>query len=146
MCRFSETELYCVNTKIFRIFELIQLLIGISIRRNFPAMGTAGLALSLVKGHNLLPVPPAIIMEMILADIMASPLSIHLFSLKIHSVIINFFIVMFFLNKFGFQMCKFDFFCEPDFNEPQRSILPMFWWNSDQNEIIENFTSKYSNI
>ena len=36
-----------------RLFE-----IGTSMRRNFPATGTAGLARSLVSGHNRVPCPP----------------------------------------------------------------------------------------
>lgn len=40
------------------MFELMQLLIGISIRRYLPAKGTAGLALILVRGYSLVPAPP----------------------------------------------------------------------------------------
>jgi hypothetical protein len=36
----------------------MQLLIGISTRRYFPAMGTAGFDLLDVKGYNLVPAPP----------------------------------------------------------------------------------------
>ncbi len=37
---------------------LMQLLMGTSIRRYAPPMGTAGLALCLVRGYSLLPAPP----------------------------------------------------------------------------------------
>ena len=37
---------------------LMQLLMGTSIRRYAPPMGTAGLALCLVSGYSLLPAPP----------------------------------------------------------------------------------------
>ena len=37
---------------------LMQLLIGTSIRRYAPPIGTAGFARCLVRGYNLLPAPP----------------------------------------------------------------------------------------
>ena len=37
--------------------ELMQLLMGMSMRRYFPAMGTAGLARSLVSGYRRVPCP-----------------------------------------------------------------------------------------
>jgi hypothetical protein len=40
------------------ISALIQLEIGISTKRYFPAIGTAGLDLSFVRGYNLDPCPP----------------------------------------------------------------------------------------
>ncbi len=40
------------------IFELIQLLIGISTKRYLPAIGTAGFERAAVKGYNLDPAPP----------------------------------------------------------------------------------------
>ena len=40
------------------MLELMQLLIGISIKRYFPARGTAGFALNLVKGYRRVPAPP----------------------------------------------------------------------------------------
>jgi hypothetical protein len=44
-----------------RIPEFIQLLIGISTSRYLPPSGTAGLALSLVRGKSLVPAPPPMI-------------------------------------------------------------------------------------
>src|SRR5450759_4888578 len=43
------------------MLELIQLLMGMSIRRYLPAIGTAGLERSLVSGYSRLPFPPPII-------------------------------------------------------------------------------------
>jgi hypothetical protein len=40
------------------MFELIQLLIGISTNRYLPAIGTAGLERLAVSGYNLVPAPP----------------------------------------------------------------------------------------
>ena len=48
----------CVNTNIRLILELIQLEIGISTKRYFPAIGTAGFDLIFVSGYNLDPCPP----------------------------------------------------------------------------------------
>jgi hypothetical protein len=58
MCLFSEAELNCVNTKMRLMFELIQLLIGISTNRYLPAIGTAGFERLAVNGYNLVPAPP----------------------------------------------------------------------------------------
>jgi hypothetical protein len=41
-CLFRLSELYCVSTKMRRTSELMQLLMGMSISRYLPAMGTAG--------------------------------------------------------------------------------------------------------
>src|SRR5438270_12810104 len=46
-----------------RRFELMQLEIGISTNRYFPASGTAGLERSLVSGNRRLPCPPPIMTE-----------------------------------------------------------------------------------
>src|SRR5437764_2842528 len=46
-----------------RKLELIQLEIGISTNRYFPASGTAGLERSLVSGNRRLPCPPPIMTE-----------------------------------------------------------------------------------
>jgi hypothetical protein len=54
----QETELNCVNTAILYIPELMQLLIGISIRRYCPAIGTAGFASIVVRGKRRVPLPP----------------------------------------------------------------------------------------
>ena len=43
--------------------ELMQLEIGISTKRYFPAIGTAGFERFSVKGYNLEPCPPPKIME-----------------------------------------------------------------------------------
>ena len=58
MCLFNEAELNCVNTNIRLMLLLIQLLIGISTNRYFPAMGTAGFDRLAVSGYNLDPAPP----------------------------------------------------------------------------------------
>ena len=42
MCRLSDAELNCVSTKIRRMSACRQLLIGTSIRRYLPPIGTAG--------------------------------------------------------------------------------------------------------
>ena len=63
MCLFKDAELNCVNTYIRLISELIQFEIGISTKRYFPAIGTAGLDLSAVKGYNRDPWPPPKIIE-----------------------------------------------------------------------------------
>src|SRR6478672_4041818 len=62
MCWFNEAELNCVNTNILVMFELIQFEIGISTKRYFPAMGTAGFERLSVNGDNLEPCPPPRIM------------------------------------------------------------------------------------
>src|SRR6266446_925788 len=46
-----------------RRFELMQLEIGMSTSRYFPASGTAGLERSLVSGNRRLPCPPPMITE-----------------------------------------------------------------------------------
>jgi hypothetical protein len=58
MCLFNEAELNCVKTYILPTFEFRQLEIGISTRRYFPAMGTAGLLLVDVNGDKRVPAPP----------------------------------------------------------------------------------------
>src|SRR5262245_35714866 len=52
------SELNCVNTKIRRSSELRQLLIGMSISRYLPPMGTAGLLRCSVSGASREPRPP----------------------------------------------------------------------------------------
>jgi len=54
----SEVLLNCVSTYIWRRPELMQLEMGISTMRYFPARGTAGLDRSLVRGKRRLPAPP----------------------------------------------------------------------------------------
>src|SRR5262245_44254692 len=61
MWRWSEPLLNCVSRKMRRRSELMQLLIGMSTRRYFPASGTAGLARSLVSGKSRVPAPPPMI-------------------------------------------------------------------------------------
>jgi len=58
MCLFKDAELNCVKTKILLMFELMQLLIGISTKRYLPAIGTAGFERAAVNGYNLVPAPP----------------------------------------------------------------------------------------
>ena len=58
MCLFNEAELYIVNTNMRVMPEFRQLEIGISTRRYFPAIGTAGLERVAVRGNNLVPAPP----------------------------------------------------------------------------------------
>ena len=43
------------------MLELMQLLIGMSIRRYFPPIGTAGLARTFVSGKRRVPCPPPMI-------------------------------------------------------------------------------------
>ena len=59
MCLFNESDLYWVKTFILKNPELIKLFNTKSIILYLPPNGTAGLALSLVKGKSLLPSPPA---------------------------------------------------------------------------------------
>src|SRR5688572_18313476 len=61
MWRWSETELNCVRIATRKIPELMQLLMGMSIRRYFPAIGTAGFERILVNGCKRVPLPPPII-------------------------------------------------------------------------------------
>ena len=61
--------MYCVNTNILLIFELIQFEIGISTRRYFPAIGTAGFERLAVRGYSLVPAPPPRITAKIDLDI-----------------------------------------------------------------------------
>src|SRR5688500_17798600 len=56
-------ELYCVTTKIWFSPELMQLEIGTSTSRYFPASGTAGLARWAVSGKSRVPAPPPRITE-----------------------------------------------------------------------------------
>src|SRR3990172_3065598 len=58
MCLFRLSELYCVSTKMRRRPELMQLLMGMSMMRYFPAMGTAGFDRSCVRGKSRVPRPP----------------------------------------------------------------------------------------
>jgi hypothetical protein len=50
ICAFKEAELNCVNTYILLMSELMQLEMGMSTNLYLPAIGTAGLDLSFVKG------------------------------------------------------------------------------------------------
>lgn len=76
MCLFKEAELNCVNTYILFMSELMQFEIGISTNLYFPAIGTAGLERSLVKGYNLEPCPPPNIIASTLLLIMVIGLMI----------------------------------------------------------------------
>jgi hypothetical protein len=58
MCLFKEAELNWVKTNILLIVLFIQLLMGISTKRYFPAIGTAGFDLDAVSGYKRLPAPP----------------------------------------------------------------------------------------
>src|SRR6266705_4667785 len=58
MCRFSEAELYCVNTNMRITSELMQFEIGTSTRRYLPPSGTAGFDRCAVSGNRRLPAPP----------------------------------------------------------------------------------------
>src|SRR5687767_11956328 len=58
MCRFSEAELYCVNTNVRRMSEFMQFESAISTRRYLPPSGTAGLERCCVSGKRRLPAPP----------------------------------------------------------------------------------------
>ena len=64
MCRCRLTELNWVSTKIRFSPELMQLEMGMSISRYFPAIGTAGLLRDLVSGNKRVPRPPPRINEM----------------------------------------------------------------------------------
>ena len=59
MCCCSSLAKYCAITKICRKSELIELEIGISIRRYFPPKQTAGLEWWIVSGWSRVPCPPA---------------------------------------------------------------------------------------
>src|SRR5260221_9207115 len=58
MCLFRLSELNCVSTNIRRNPEFRQLLMGMSISRYLPAMGTAGLERWTVSGNRREPRPP----------------------------------------------------------------------------------------
>src|ERR1044072_6942649 len=58
MCRFSDAELNCVRTKIRRMSACRQLLIGMSMSRYCPPIGTAGLDRWNVSGNRRDPCPP----------------------------------------------------------------------------------------
>ena len=58
MCRLSEAELNCVSTKIRRISACRQLLMGMSMRRYLPPIGTAGFERCSVSGNSRVPWPP----------------------------------------------------------------------------------------
>jgi hypothetical protein len=50
MCLFNDAELNCVNTNIRLMPQLMQFEMGISTRRYFPAIGTAGFERLAVRG------------------------------------------------------------------------------------------------
>src|SRR5512135_2692107 len=58
MWRCRLTELNWVRTRIWFSPEWRQLAMGMSIRRYFPAIGTAGLLRDLVSGYSRVPRPP----------------------------------------------------------------------------------------
>ena len=58
MCLLRDAELNWVTTYILSIPEFKQLEIGMSTNRYFPAIGTAGLDLVVVKGAKREPCPP----------------------------------------------------------------------------------------
>ena len=58
MCLLRLSELYWVSTKMRRRFEFRQLLMGMSMRRYLPPMGTAGLLRCRVRGNRREPRPP----------------------------------------------------------------------------------------
>src|SRR5882762_2580157 len=58
MCRLSDAELNCVSTKMRRMSAWRQLLIGMSISRYLPPIGTAGFDRCWVSGKSRLPCPP----------------------------------------------------------------------------------------
>ena len=58
MCLLREAELNWVKTKIRSIPELRQFEMGISTKRYFPAIGTAGFERVSVNGYNREPCPP----------------------------------------------------------------------------------------
>src|SRR5688572_20688496 len=58
MCRLSDAELNCVRTKMRRISACRQPLMGTSMRRYFPPIGTAGLERVAVRGYRRDPWPP----------------------------------------------------------------------------------------
>src|SRR5215471_5997408 len=58
MWRFSDAELNCVRTKIRRMSACRQLLIGMSISRYWPPIGTAGFERCWVSGNRRDPCPP----------------------------------------------------------------------------------------
>jgi hypothetical protein len=60
--------LNCVSTNMRLIPEFRQLEIGISTRRYFPAIGTAGLERLEVKGYKRVPAPPPRITAKIFFD------------------------------------------------------------------------------
>lgn len=66
MCLFNDAELNWVSTYMRRKPELIQLEMGISTKRYFPAIGTAGLDRVAVNGDNREPWPPPKMMEITL--------------------------------------------------------------------------------
>src|SRR5215204_144384 len=58
MCRLSDAELYCVNTNVRRMSELMQFESAISTSRYLPPSGTAGFERCCVSGKRRLPAPP----------------------------------------------------------------------------------------
>src|ERR671910_543249 len=58
MCRLSDAELNCVRTKMRLTSECRHELIGMSIRRYLPAIGTAGFDRRSVSGKRRCPRPP----------------------------------------------------------------------------------------
>ena len=59
MCRLSDAELNCVSTKMRRMSACRQLLIGMSMRRYLPPIGTAGFDRRCVSGIQPLPLAAA---------------------------------------------------------------------------------------
>src|SRR5882757_1481145 len=58
MCLLRLSELNCVSTKMCRRFEFKQLLMGMSMRRYLPPIGTAGFERLRVSGNRRVPRPP----------------------------------------------------------------------------------------
>jgi hypothetical protein len=58
MCRLSEAELNCVSTKMRRMSACRQPLIGTSMSRYLPPIGTAGFERKAVNGNSRDPCPP----------------------------------------------------------------------------------------
>jgi hypothetical protein len=73
MCRLSEAELYCVNTKMLWIPELMQFDTVMSIRRYLPPSGTAGFDRSFVSGNRREPTPPPSIRDSIRLPMLIPP-------------------------------------------------------------------------
>src|SRR5687767_15819177 len=79
-CLLRLSELYWVRTNMRRRSELMQLLIGMSIRRYLPAMGTAGFDRARVSGKRRVPRPPPRMIAMtwfMVAPPMSIPVDCH---------------------------------------------------------------------